>query len=76
MDRAEDALTELATHVIVSARRAKLTIATAESCTGGLVGHLLTEVPGSSEAPSSPGEAPAAASEAAATAPSPAPSGG
>ena len=49
MERAEDALTELAAQVVDLARHARLTIATAESCTGGLVGHLLTEVPGSSE---------------------------
>jgi nicotinamide-nucleotide amidase len=42
-------LLALAQVVIADARDAKLRIATAESCTGGLVGGLLTEIPGSSD---------------------------
>jgi len=42
------ALLRLAEVVIADARAAKLRIATAESCTGGLIGGLLTEIPGSS----------------------------
>jgi nicotinamide-nucleotide amidase len=41
-------LLRLAEVVIANAREKKLRIATAESCTGGLIGGLLTEVPGSS----------------------------
>lgn len=41
---------ELAEEVLRLARGAGLMIATAESCTGGLVSAALTEVPGSSEA--------------------------
>ena len=42
--------TDLAAVVLEHARRAGLSLGTAESCTGGLVGGRITEVPGSSDA--------------------------
>jgi nicotinamide-nucleotide amidase len=42
-------LIQLAELVLDDARRQKLRIATAESCTGGLIAALLTEIPGSSD---------------------------
>src|SRR5665213_3519855 len=42
-------LLRLAELVLDDARQQKLRIATAESCTGGLIGGLLTEIPGSSD---------------------------
>src|SRR3954466_11392478 len=41
-------LTTLSQEVGAQFLAAKMTCATAESCTGGLVGHLLTEISGSS----------------------------
>ena len=43
------ALLRLAEVVLADARAARLRIATAESCTGGLIAALLTEIPGSSD---------------------------
>lgn len=42
-------LLRLAEMVLAEARTQKLRLATAESCTGGLIGGLLTEIPGSSD---------------------------
>lgn len=42
-------LLRLATEVLEKARQQRLHLATAESCTGGLVAGLLTEIPGSSD---------------------------
>jgi nicotinamide-nucleotide amidase len=42
-------LLRLAESVLAEARAQRLRIATAESCTGGLIGGLLTEIPGSSD---------------------------
>jgi nicotinamide-nucleotide amidase len=42
-------LLQQATEILAAARAKKLTIATAESCTGGLISSVLTEVAGSSD---------------------------
>jgi PncC family amidohydrolase len=47
--RTDDELVDLARRVGEALRKRSLHVATAESCTGGLVAHLITEVPGSSD---------------------------
>ena len=42
-------LLERVTHLLVQLRAAKLTLGTAESCTGGLIAGLFTEIAGSSD---------------------------
>jgi len=45
----DDELRIAATKIIDACRRQKLKLALAESCTGGLIGAALTEIPGSSD---------------------------
>jgi nicotinamide-nucleotide amidase len=44
-----DKLVEQSVRLVTACRKAGLTLATAESCTGGLIAAILTETPGSSD---------------------------
>lgn len=45
----DEELLDLARRVAAACRERRIRLGTAESCTGGLVGHVITEVPGSSD---------------------------
>jgi PncC family amidohydrolase len=45
----DEELLDLARRVGIACRERGFSIGTAESCTGGMVAHLITEIPGSSE---------------------------
>jgi PncC family amidohydrolase len=45
----DEDLLELARRVATASRAGGIRLATAESCTGGLVAHVITEIPGSSD---------------------------
>ena len=49
MSPTDEELLDLAERVGAACRTRGVTLATAESCTGGLVAHLVTEIPGSSD---------------------------
>ncbi len=48
-DEWTEPLADLATHVLADCRARRLLVATAESCTGGMVAAALTEIAGSSD---------------------------
>lgn len=48
-DMFDSSLVQLAEEVLHKARAQRVRVATAESCTGGLIAGLLTEIPGSSD---------------------------
>lgn len=48
MDGSVDRLEQTAKEVVIVAKQNKKTLATVESCTGGLIAHMITETPGAS----------------------------